>query len=909
MYQNKDYFPHLFREFVSRSSSACQSFLFEEEPPMLRAASRVPPLARSRCLLARTFWSFGNKDNENKDNENLEGKSENGLMAAYGDDAPRLSPCLLIPSARKPLFPGFMSTISIEDSKIAKHIVDSANNGQGYFGLFGRKPESIPPNDFDKGEIISSISDIYNVGTFVQIQNIFPQPSGVQLLVMAHRRITLTGITDFGPPTIGNIDHWSRPNLKNQQQTPLIKAYANELISAVREVLKENPLMQDQIRDWMARVDTSLSDPFKLADFAAAMTTAEASELQKVLESKDVEERLSLAMELISKEREMIKIQKEISKQVEDKVNSQQREYMLREQLKSIKKELGEEKDDKTALVGKFEERFNAFKDHLCADTAKTIQNELDKLASLEKNSPEFTVTKSYLEWLTSIPWGTTSEEQFVLSAAKDVLDSDHFGMDEVKTRILEFIAVGKLRGSMKGKIYCLIGPPGVGKTSIATSIAKALNRSFHRISVGGLTDVAEIKGHRRTYIGAMPGKPVQSLKTTGVMNPVILIDEIDKLGRGYQGDPGSALLELLDPSQNDSFVDHFLDVPCDFSRVLFLCTANDEAAISGPLRDRMEVIRLSGYDIREKVSIAETYLVPKAIESTGLAPNSLTFTREALEFLVTNYCRESGVRSLQKKILSIAEKVAHKSVQEEEKAEEKVSSAPTEVTVDMISDFIGKARFTQDTIYNSEDEALPPGVVMGLAWNIMGGSPIFIETVGTTVASSEYGGGVNVVTGQLGNVMKESVNIAYTFARNYIQKIDADNDFFKRHQLHLHVPEGAVEKDGPSAGVAMTTSLIGIALGKKVRPRLGMTGELSLTGRVLPVGGIKEKVLAARRSGADTVILPVLNKIDFDELPDYIKNEVTVHFVSEYAEAFSVAFPEVKEKDSGTDYMRKYVL
>lgn len=473
--------------------------------------------------------------------------------------------------------------------------------------------------------------------------------------------------------------------------------------------------------------------------------------------------------------------------------------------------------------------------------------------------------------------------------------------------------------------LFCLLG-----KTSIAKSIAKTLNRKFYRFSVGGLTDIAEIKGHRRTYIGAMPGKPIQALKTVGSSNPIILIDEIDKIGKGYQGDPASALLELLDPSQNNSFVDHYLDVPVEFNNVLFVCTANDEGTIPGPLRDRMEIIRLSGYDIPEKVAIASKYLVPKSLKEVGLENVTnvkVNFGDNALETIIKNYSRESGVRSLEKQIDKIIRKIATKIVEKVELQEESVvepelstESVSTEsvtdedgskgktlaeaiqhvhlnemlefnITSDNLEQYIGKPKYPNETIYSSAAGGMPPGVVMGLAWNPLGGSPCYIEAAALPTAVSETGGGVNVVTGQLGSVMKESVNIAYTYARSFLNAKSPENDFFKRHQLHIHVPEGAVEKDGPSAGVAMATSLISIATATPLRPHIAMTGELSLTGKVLPVGGIKEKILAARRSGANTVILPAGNRRDADELPLYVKESVDIRFANEYEDAFNLAF------------------
>lgn len=609
------------------------------------------------------------------------------------------------------------------------------------------------------------------------------------------------------------------------------------------------------------------------------------------------------------------------------------------------------EKDDKEDMLNKYKEKLKLFESRkpLVAEaTLSLIREEVEKLQSLEKNSPEFNVTRSYLDWLVALPWGNLSQDVLNLQQARVILDEDHYGLQEIKERILEFIAVGKLKGTVAGKIICFIGPPGVGKTSIAKSIARSLDKKFYRFSVGGLTDTAEIKGHRRTYIGAMPGKPVQCLKSTGCLNPLILIDEIDKLGRSYNGDPASALLELLDPNQNSSFVDHYLDTPIDFSNVLFVCTANDESAIPGPLRDRMEIIRLSGYDIPEKVAIATRYLVPKALKEAGLrraddhdnahahgdgkgqaaagrpaapqeadgdaeldsidgqsvrtaeivppvaqnprllsiACGDYSITEDALKKLVKNYCRESGVRSLEKMIEKIVRKIAYKQVGHDEEAPAAADIKVT-ITADDLEEYLGKPLFPQDTIYdNSNDNgSLPPGVVMGLAWNPLGGSALFIESAAIPVAYSDRdGGGVKVITGQLGDVMRESVNIAYTYARQFVMSGAADaigpssvadkeykHSFFNSHQLHVHVPEGAVSKDGPSAGVAMTTALISIASNCPLQPRVAMTGEISLTGKVLPVGGIKEKTLAARRAGARIIILPAANKCDYDELPDYV--------------------------------------
>jgi len=525
------------------------------------------------------------------------------------------------------------------------------------------------------------------------------------------------------------------------------------------------------------------------------------------------------------------------------------------------------------------------------------------------------------------VPWGESSKENFDIKGAREKLDCDHYGLDEVKDTILAYIAIGKLKGGIQGKILCLAGPPGVGKTSIARSVADALGRKYYRFSVGGLSDVSEIKGHRRTYVGSMPGKMIQCLKTTGTMNPLVLIDEIDKLGMGYRGDPAAALLELLDPSQNHTFVDHFMDVPIDMSKVLFMCTANDLENISGPLLDRMEIIRLSGYDVPEKVQIAENYLVPKALRESGLLPEekkesiasddlgeeekskselstaqhsipeSLSITSSAIDKLVRWYCREAGVRNLNKFIEKISRKLALQVVAEDEGAELTKDSARKSdswvVSSDNLEDYVGKPIFTSDRLYDKDP--LPHGIVMGLAWTSMGGCALYIETQairkGTDSEGKRKGGGTLKVTGQLGSVMEESTQIAYTVSRARIAEIAPDSSYFDDYDIHMHVPEGATPKDGPSAGITMTTAMLSLALDKPLRNDLAMTGEISLTGKVLPVGGIKEKIMAARRAGIKCIILPDQNKRDYDEIPDYLKEGLEVFFADDYSTVYEVAF------------------
>ena len=596
------------------------------------------------------------------------------------------------------------------------------------------------------------------------------------------------------------------------------------------------------------------------------------------------------------------------------------------------------ERDDKEAVIGKFRSQLKDYPE-IPAEVLAVIEAEIEKLSTLETNSSEYSVTRNYLDWLCGVPWGVMSKENFDIRIARKILDRDHYGLDDVKDTILEFIAVGKLKGSVQGKILCLAGPPGTGKTSIAKSVASSLGREFFRFSVGGLSQVSEIKGHRRTYVGAMPGKIIQCLKTTGTTNPVVLIDEIDKLGHGYQGDPASALLEVLDPSQNSSFHDHYLDIPVDISKVLFMCTANELDRIPEPLLDRMEVIRLSGYDFPEKVAIAEQYLVPKSMKENGLmvekeiegeqnseggdakevpevtpeitemitpldkfihadnVPPSVGIATNAIESLVRWYCREAGVRNLSKHIDKITRKLALQVVAEDEGApltkKSQRKSDTWYITEDNLKEYVGRPMFTSDRLYDKDP--LPNGIVMGLAYTSMGGSALYIETQGIKRGLNDdgkpRGGGTLKTTGKLGDVMAESSQIAYTVARARLADIEPENRFFDLTDIHMHVPEGATPKDGPSAGITMVTSMLSLALGKPIRNDIAMTGEVSLTGKVLPVGGIKEKLMGGRRAGVTKIILPGANQRDYDEIPEYLKEGMEVHFAYDYQEVYDIVF------------------
>lgn len=798
---------------------------------------------------------------------------------------------MAIPIAKRPLFPGFYKAVTIRDPNVTAAIQEMMRRGQPYVGAFLFKDENS-----DK-DVIDSIDDVHDVGVFAQITSAFPvhgEENSLTAVLYPHRRIKMsslippTRIKQASPATVVEVpatepektkDNTAEKSgdvvasfeettatqqhaevqpyeptsflrdyavslvqvdnlteLPHDKKSPVIKAVTSEIVNVFKDVAGLNPLFRDQISTFSVSQSAGniVEDPGKLADFAAAVSAGEVRELQDVLESMDVEERLTKALMVLKKELMNAQLQNKISKDVESKIQKRQREYWLMEQMKGIRRELGIESDGKDKLVEKFKEK--AGKLAMPEAVKRVFEEELNKLAHLEPAASEFNVTRNYLDWLTQIPWGQRSAENFGIKNAMTVLDEDHYGLQDVKDRILEFIAVGKLRGTVEGKILCFVGPPGVGKTSIGKSIARALNRQYYRFSVGGLTDVAEIKGHRRTYVGALPGRIIQALKKCQTENPLILIDEVDKIGRGHQGDPASALLELLDPEQNNSFLDHYMDVPVDLSKVLFVCTANMTDTIPRPLLDRMEMIELSGYVADEKMAIAERYLAPAAKELSGLKNVDVVLQKDALEELIKSYCRESGVRNLKKQIEKVYRKSALKIIQdlgeevlpEEEALTEEGKAASEEskkdtsdvketpesigeqttetprvslnvpdtvhvnIGKDNLKDYVGPPVFTSDRLYNKT----PPGVAMGLAWTSMGGAALYVESILENALSASSRPGLER-TGNLKNVMKESTVIAYSFAKSLMAKNFPENKFFEKARLHLHCPEGAVQKDG----------------------------------------------------------------------------------------------------------------
>lgn len=841
----------------------------------------------------------------------------------------------VIPLHRNPVFPKFVKFVEVTDKKLAEILRTKCRLGQPYAGAFLRK-------DGVNSDQITSLDQIHPVGTFVQITELDDKNERLRMVVNGHRRIQITGVAeenelavkgseDFEEERIEESEESEKVDLlheeesvridednfemndfndgkaehpvllvdiknvpiKKPKETQELKALAAEVVKTIKDIISLNPLFKESMAQLIEAGKREVENPAHLADFGAMLCNASENDLQAILEELDIEKRLELALELLKKEYLTITLQHKIGKKVEEKVNKQQRTYMLNEQLKLIKKELGLEKDDKDAVMEKFKQRLTNL--NVPEKAQEVIEEEMNKMSFLDKHSSEFSVTRNYLDWLTSLPWGVTSKDMLDLKFARQVLDEDHYGLDDIKQRVLEFIAVGQLSKNIQGKILLFTGPPGVGKTSIGKSIARALNREYFRFSVGGMSDVAEIKGHRRTYIGAMPGKVIQCFKKTKTENPLILIDEVDKIGRGYQGDPSSALLELLDPEQNNNFLDHYLDVPVDLSKVLFVCTSNTTDTIPRPLLDRMEVIQVAGYVEDEKVGIAENYLIPVAQKSSGLPSENISLPNEVLVTLIKEYCRESGVRNLQKHIEKIFRKAALKFVQQD-------SEGLVEVRNDNLKDFVGNPKFNTEKLY----EVTPPGVSVGLAWTSMGGSTLFIETsIQKKSKDKESSGGGMDLTGQLGDVMKESCKIAYTFSKSFLSNQSPDNDFFHNNHIHLHVPEGATPKDGPSAGCTIVTALLSLATGQPIKKNLAMTGELSLNGKVLPVGGIKEKLIAARRSDITTVILPEGNRKDYTDLSEFVTKDIDVKFVSFYDEIFDIAFPSTKSQFSLRDVFK----
>ena len=791
-----------------------------------------------------------------KDIKNIDSDDKSGLIPVSDILPDKL---IILPISHRPLFPGITIPITFNGSKFKKAIEKAYDENNGIFGVTLVKEEN--KKDFFK-------SELYEVGTVMKIYKIRDMPGeGTSVLAQGLQRFKKVSEAWREPEIKWKVKYHSDEKVKPQGE---LKAYTISIMSSLKKLLKLNPIFQEQLKMIMSQI--SHENPGKLIDLVSSLLNADPEKLQDVLETFSIIERCEKILILIKEEIELSEIQEDIEKQIEDKISKQQKEFFLKEQLKIIKKKLGLEKDEKASEVEKIEEKIKNLK--LTDEVSKVIHQELDKLKMLPSSSPQFHVTSSYLNELTELPWGIFTEENMDIKKVRKILNEDHYGLDDVKDTILQFISTIIKRDKVAGSILCLVGPPGVGKTSVGKSIARSLNRKFFRFSLGGMRDEAEIKGHRRTYIGAMPGKIMQALKRVESSNPVIMLDEIDKVGKSFRGDPASALLEVLDPEQNKEFLDHYLDVHFDLSNILFITTANQLDTIPPPLLNRMEVIKLSGYILEEKVQIAKQYLVPKQMKHHGLKKKEVNITDKALEIMIDKYAREAGVRRLENQIKKVMRQVTLKMA---EKQGKKFS-----ISMRNVEDYLGKPIFRREELYQKNI----PGVTIGLAWTSLGGKTLYIEANGIKQKSSGF-----KQTGQLGKVMKESAEIAFSYVRGKLTSKKKYVDFFNNNFIHLHVPEGATPKDGPSAGITMALALYSLATRKAVKKKIAMTGEITLTGKVLKIGGVKEKTIAAQKVGINDIILPANNETDFEELPNYIRKGVNVHYVDYFDDVLDIVY------------------
>lgn len=785
-----------------------------------------------------------------------------GALKRSDEQLPKVLVCL--PMNQRPVFPTMMLPMLIPEGPLSEAMEYAVEHHDGYIGFFLTKEPIEEGQEF-------GLEQLYQVGCIGRIMKAHHERGhGVQVFAQVLSRFRIDEA----------LNHDKHVLVKGQAINPTVdasnagvRALAMAIVTALKDLIQHNPVFADEIKMVLANYN-NIDGPGRLADLSASLTTAKREDIQDILETFNVVERMEKVLSLLAKESELTQLKSRIQNQIENKVSDQQRKFFLNEQLKAIKEELGVETDEKSMELQKFQLAYEEKKERMSKEVRETIEEELAKLRLLEPASSEYGVARNRLEWLTDMPWGDVTEDNLDLGLIRDGLNKDHYGMEDIKNRFIEFCGVRKLKEDRGGGIIALVGPPGTGKTSIGQSIARNLGRKFFRFSVGGMRDEAEIKGHRRTYVGALPGKIAQALRRCESMNPVILLDEIDKLSHGVQGDPASALLEVLDPEQNKDFLDHYLDVRIDLSQVLFVCTANDLSGIPEPLRDRMEIIRLPGYIEAEKVKIASSYLVPKQRKAHGLKTVDIQFQKNALSALVRGYAREAGVRQLEQLLSKICRKVAT------EKAEQGRKFKKHSISNKTLIDYLGKP-------YMSDEELIAtatPGVVTGLAWTAMGGATLEIEAI----AISDNKGGLTL-TGQLGDVMKESAQLTRSYIQSRANDFGIEPAWFDQNRIHIHFPAGATPKDGPSAGISIASAMVSLALGRPLKRKLGMTGELTLTGRVYPIGGVREKIVAAKRAGLKTILLPKANERDWDELPDYLQKGYQVHFVESLDEVLQI--------------------
>ena len=765
------------------------------------------------------------------------------------------------------LFPNSFMPLAVARESSVK-LIDEAIAGAKVIGVFTQRD----PAHEDPGQ-----GDLHEVGTLTHIHKMFKLPDGsLRLIVQGLARIRLDRVIATRPYLRAEIS----PVAETLRESDRLEVDALErnIRANFSHVVQLSPVLSEDLN----ALASNITDVARLTDFiASSLSTIGTAAKQELLEQSDLRARMDQLNRILTKELEVLELGSKIQSQVQSEVGKGQREYFLREQMKAIQKELGEG-DDQARELEELREKIDAA--GMPDEVKKEALRELDRLSKMPAAAAEYTVARTYIDWLVALPWAKRTDEVIDLPHTKAVLDADHSGLDRLKDRILEYLAVRKLKADMKGPILCFVGPPGVGKTSLAKSIAHALGRKFVRVSLGGMRDEAEIRGHRRTYIGALPGQIIQGLRRAESRNPVFILDEIDKLGADFRGDPASALLEVLDPEQNNTFRDHYLDVPFDLSEVLFITTANVLDTIPGPLRDRMEVLELSGYTEEEKLRIAQDHLVARQITNHGLPAGEVTFTDAAIAAIVRGYTREAGVRNLEREIGSICRKIARR------RAEGQTGSVA--VTAETVPDYLGAPRHLDEEM---KDRTREPGVSVGLAWTPVGGDVLFVE------AQRMPGSSQLTITGQLGDVMKESARIALSWFRAHASKYGVDSTFYRDAELHIHVPAGAIPKDGPSAGVTMVTALASTLSGRPVKPSLAMTGEITLAGKVLPVGGIKEKVLAARRMGIREVILPAQNEKNvLEDLTDVQRKDLKFHYVKTMDEVLKLALvPAPRKTDS----------
>ncbi len=794
-----------------------------------------------------------------------------------GSDTPsfRVPPEMaVLPLRDTVLFPhGFMPLAVARESSV--RLIDEAVASGQTIAVFAQR---------EAGEDEPGQKDLHAIGTASQIHKMFKLPDGsLRIIVQGLARVRLDEVTAVRPYLRGKLSE--APEVLLEKDRLEIDALQRNIKANFQQIVSLSPLMSDDLQS----LAVNITDAGRLADFiASSLGTLSTETKQEVLQTLDVRARLDLLNRLLIKELEVLELGSKIQSQVQSEVGKNQRDYFLREQLKAIQKELGEG-DDQSREIDELREKVEAA--GLPDPVKKEALRELDRLSKMPAAAAEYTVARTYLDWIVALPWSKRTDEIIDLKKTKDILDAEHSGLEKPKDRILEYLAVRKLNPGMKGPILCFVGPPGVGKTSLARSIAQSLGRKFVRISLGGVRDEAEIRGHRRTYIGALPGQVIQGLRRAESKNPVFILDEVDKLGNDFRGDPSSALLEVLDPEQNNTFRDHYLDVPFDLSEVLFITTANVLDTIPPALRDRMEVLELPGYTEEEKLAIARDHLVSKQIQNHGLTNKHVTFTDAGLRAIIRGYTREAGVRNLEREVGAICRKIARRRAEGDE--------GKVKVTPEFVEELLGAMRFMGEEV---KDRTKNPGVATGMAWTPVGGDVLFVE------ASRMAGTGSLTLTGQLGDVMKESARAALSWVRAHATEWNIDPEFFKSSELHVHVPSGAIPKDGPSAGVTMVTAMVSELTRRPVRGDLSMTGEITLSGKVLPVGGIKEKVLAAKRAGVKEIILPRQNEKNVKEdLGEELLRGLTIHLVNTIDEVLLLALVHQNDRPAKGKSSRRH--